>query len=372
MKICYIADAGSIHTQRWVTYFADKGHEVYLISPRPFGDNNIENVKLYILKRVRSQIRVISFPINLLSYIIRVRRLIRKVKPDILHAHYITDCGFWGALSGFHPFVLSAWGSDVLVNPRKPKIAKWIVKYTLKKADLITCDGENTKEEMVKLGAKRKKIRLIYFGVDTQKFSPKQRDEKLKEELQIFGSPVIISLRNLNPIYDVESLIRAIPLVLEEAPKAKFVIAGRGPEEAKLKDLAQSLDVSDSVRFVGCIPHNELPKYLASSAVYVSTSLSEGGIAVSTLEAMACGLPVVTTDVGDNKKWVEEGVNGFIVPLKAPESLAEKIVYLLQNEQIRMGFGQRNRKIIEQRNNYYEEMAKMDNIYEELIERCKS
>jgi glycosyltransferase involved in cell wall biosynthesis len=87
---------------------------------------------------------------------------------------------------------------------------------------------------------------------------------------------------------------------------------------------------------------------------------------------MACGLPVVITDFGDNRNWVEDGVSGFIVPLQDPKALAEKIIYLLKNEGVRMKFGMRNREIIEDRNNYYKEMEKMENIYMELIERYKS
>ena len=86
---------------------------------------------------------------------------------------------------------------------------------------------------------------------------------------------------------------------------------------------------------------------------------------------MACGLPVVITDFGDNSKWVEDGVNGFVVPLKDPKALAEKIIYLLKNEDERMKFGGRNRKIVEERSNYYTEMKKMEKIYEELIVKYK-
>jgi len=103
--------------------------------------------------------------------------------------------------------------------------------------------------------------------------------------------------------------------------------------------------------------------------VYVSTSLSDAGIAASTAEAMACRLPVVVTDVADNKKWVDNGVNGFVVPIKDPKSLAEKIIYLLQNENIRKKFGKINRKIIEEKNNYYKEMKKMEDIYKRLTRR---
>ena len=241
----------------------------------------------------------------------------------------------------------------------------------LKKADLITCDAEHIKEPLTELGAGSQKIRLIYFGVDTQKFNQKQRDEKLLNGLGISGLPIIISLRSFKPIYDIESLIVSIPMVLKEFPEAKFVIAGEGSQKVKLKELAKSLGALDSVKFVGGIPNDELPRYLASADIYVSTSLSDAGLAASTAEAMACGLPVIITDFGDNKKWVEDGINGFIIPLKDPKSLAEKIIYLLKNEDVRKEFGKRNRKIIEERNNYYKEMKKMENIYEQLIREHK-
>jgi len=82
---------------------------------------------------------------------------------------------------------------------------------------------------------------------------------------------------------------------------------------------------------------------------------------------MASGLPVIVTDSGDNKKWVEENKGGFVVPLKNPEKLAEKIIYLLKNENLRKSFGEYNRKIIEEKNNYYKEMEKMEGVYKKLI-----
>jgi glycosyltransferase involved in cell wall biosynthesis len=237
----------------------------------------------------------------------------------------------------------------------------------LNKVDLITCDANHIKKPLIELGVKPPKIHLIYFGTDTQKFKPR---EKIREEFGIFDSLSVISLRALKPLYDVESLITSASLVLREVPDVKFVIAGNGSEEIRLKDLANSLGISDNVEFVGLISNNELPQYLSSMDVYVSTSLSDAGLAASTAEAMACGLPAVITDFGDNRNWVEDGVSGFVVPLKDP--LAEKIVYLLKHEDIRKEFGMRSRKIIEDRNNYYKEMENMENIYIDLVKRYKS
>jgi glycosyltransferase involved in cell wall biosynthesis len=350
--------------QKWAKWFADKGHEVHLITSN---SAEIRGVTLHLIGT-----GIEGSPFNFLKKTLQARKLVRKIKPDILHAHYVFGYGTFGAFANYHPFVVSAWGSDILIDAKESILKRQITKYVLKKTDLITCDADHMKKAMIELGTDHKKIFIIYFGIDTKKFSPQESSEKIREAFGMPNSPVIISLRNLEPLYDVKSLITAIPLVLKESPEAKFVIAGRGSQEVKLKELAKSLEVSDSIRFVGFIPNDELPKYLIMSNIYVSTSLSDAGIAASTAEAMACGLPVVITDFGDNRNWVEDGVSGFIVPLKDPKTLAERINYLLENEDIRKEFGMRNRKIIEDRNNYYKEMEKMESIYIELVERYKS
>lgn len=361
LKTCYLADGQSVHTLKWVRYFADRGYDVHLVTFNKTGP--IEGVKVQNLRYFWKW----AYPFR----IIEIKNAVKKIDPDVLHAHYISHYGMYGALTGFKPFAVSAWGSDVLINPKKSRIKKHVVKYVLRKADLITCDAEHVREAIRKLGAVPEKISVINYGVDTRKFIPGRKSEKLRTKLGIHDSPTVISLRNLNPLYDVESLIRAMPLVLKEIPESKFVIAGRGSEETRLKELAKSLGVSENTKFVGFIPNDELPQYLTSMDVYVSTSPSDAGLSASTAEAMACGLPVIITDVADNRKWVEDGVNGFVVPIKDPKSLAQRIIYLLKNDEIRRRFGKVNRKIIDERNNYYKEMEKMESIYEELAERHK-
>ena len=363
MKICYLANAESIHTQKWVKYFAERGHEVHLISSSRIRSDLLENVSLYLVRMVRGVRGV-----NHLFSMIQIKKMMKKISPDILHAHYVTDYGFWAALCRFHPLVVTAWGSDILISAQKSKLSKLKVKFALRQADLITCDAEHLTYRMIDLGASREKIKLIYFGVDTHKFSPKQGDQGLKEKLHLGSeSLLIISLRNLSSLYDVETLLRASPSVFKDFPNAKFIIAGEGEQRDYLENLAISLGVSDCIRFIGRIPNHEIPRYLASSDIYVSTSLSDAGLAASTAEAMACGLPVVITDFGNNRDWVKDGEGGFIIPTKNPAILAEKIVYLLQNQDVRRRFGKVNRGVIEERNNYEKEMKLMEDIYFQLI-----
>lgn len=369
MKICYIASP-SVHTNRWVKYFVNKGHEVHLItSVEPSG--SIENVRLHLLKRIGPRLRVVNFLINSVPMLIQFKRLVRNIKPDIIHGYQIMDTTLLGAASGFHPFVVTPWGSDVLIIPQKSKMSRRLIQYVLKRADLIAGDAEHIRKPLAKLGADPQKIRVIYWGVEIQKFNPEQKDERLREELGIFNSPTIISLRRFEPIYDVETLINAVPLVLKEVPEAKFLLVEKGSQEEKLKQLAKSLGISDNVKFVGWVPEDELPRYLTLADIYVSTSLSDAGLASSTAEAMACGLPVVITNFGDNRKWVQDDVNGYIIPLRSPQALASRIIHLIQNKDIREKFGQINRQIIEERNNWEQEMRKMEKLYQELVKRCK-
>jgi len=363
MRLCYLGSANNIHTQRWVKYFAEKGYDIHVIS---YEFENIDNVKVYTLSEAKN--RYLSFFIRYFA----VKKLINKIKPDIIHAHYVGGYGWLAALTGFHPFVASAWGTDVLVEPKISRVSRLLTRFALKKADLITCDGENSEDAMINLDINQKKIKIIFHGVDTRKFNFKQGDKEVIKNLFDEGDfPAVISDRSLKPIYDIETLIKAIPLVLKTIPDAKFIIAGEGEQKKYAMTLAKSLNVFDATRFVGQILHDELPKYLSSSDVYVSTSLSDGGMAVSTLEAMACGLPCIVTDVGDNNKWIINGESGFVIPTKNPKTLAEKIIYLIKNEMLRKKIGGRSRKIIEDKQDYGKEMLKMENLYKELIERYK-
>jgi len=366
MKICYIADASSVHTQRWVNYFADRGDETHLISSRD-GEGYVSSVHFHRLTTLQPQLPVLSKYLDFLVQMIQVRKLVRMIQPDILHAHHIAVNGYLGVVSGFHPLIFTAWGSDILIHPRKNRVWRMLTRYALKKADSITCDADHIVEAIIKLGANPEKIHLIYFGTDIQKFRPQPRNNGLRETLGLGDSPVVISLRNLIPIYNVESLINAMPLVLKEIPEAKFIIAGDGKQRVYLEGLAKSLGASESARFVGGISNDKLPEYLTSADIYVSTSLSDAGLAASTAEAMACGLPVIVTDFGDNRKWVEDEVNGFIVPLHDPAALASRINYLLHKRDDRIRFGQAGRQIIEERNNHEKQMEKAGELYEQLI-----
>ncbi len=370
MKIAYFADCKSCHTIRWINYFKKRGHDVFAITSELNDEMGIKQYKLVggipmPLAGKDSAFRYVFSPFTILS----VRSILAKEMPDIVHAHYASHYGFIAALTNYHPMILTTWGSDILINPGQFRILRYMVQYALKKADLITCDAKHMIKSLEKFGVIHSKIHLIYFGTDTQIFNPKQRSTELRARFTFDNPPIIMSLRNLEPIYDVETLIKSVRIVLKKVSKAKFVVVGEGSQEMFLRELAEKLQVSQNICFIGSIPNKEVAKYLASSDIYVSSSLSDAGLAASTAEAMACGVPVIITDFGDNKEWVENGVNGFLFPAKDTNSLAENIIYLIDHEKERTKFGEINQDIINKKLNHLKEMAKMENLYEVLSKR---
>jgi glycosyltransferase involved in cell wall biosynthesis len=365
MKICYIADGSSIHTQRWLNYFAAKGHEVHLIywKTRP---GYYENVRIHLLKRFAPKIWPVTRYFSFLQWIFQIRKLVKEIKPDVLDAHFVIDNGLLAACSGFHPFIVTAWGSDVLIFPRRNFIWRIIAGFVLKRADRVICDSEVVKTGLLSLGTKAEKVAKIYNGIDTRQFSPQQADKALKNKLGIAGFPTIICIRHLRPLYNVAMLVKAIPLVLKDAPQARFIIAGDGVQRGYLENLTATLGVAPNVSFIGYVPHDELPGYLASSDIYVTTSRSDSS-SQSLQEAMACELAPVVTDLPANREWIKDGENGFIVPQDDHQALAERIVFLIKDSETRAKFGKMNRELIIDNAEYEKEMGKVEKLYEGMI-----
>jgi glycosyltransferase involved in cell wall biosynthesis len=345
-----------------VSFFAQQGHEVHWISRGGFRAPPGDPIRSYEIAPEPAT------PIRVARAAVQLRGLLRAIRPDLLHAHGAGGNGLVGALTGFHPYVVTAWGSEILILA-KSMLWRPFVTFALRQADLVTCDGQHMVKAMVALGVTDRKIRLVGFGTDTERFRPGPPSVERRRALGVDERPMIISLRSLEPLYDIETLLRAIPLVLRRVPSAVFVIAGAGSEKDRLIQLAESLRITDAIRFPGQIANHLLPEYLTSADVYVSTSLSDAGLAASTAEAMACGLPVVVTDSGENALWVKDGEGGFVVPVRSPERLAEKIAHLLEDPEERTRYASYNRSVIEERNNYRIEMTRMATLYHELAGR---
>lgn len=361
LRLGFLAPANSIHSLRWIKYFSEKAHDVSWISYHPIIPEHQNSLKVRYTEVAAS--RGIFF--RTIQAVLRTRRLLAQIKPDLLHVHSVAFYGLAGYFCGFRPMVATAWGSDVLFA-NDSVLRRFFTRKVLKSCEVITCDARHMVEAIGRLKVSGKAVRIINFGIDTQKFSPDIFDQTLGAGTKDQSAPVVLSTRSLLPIYDLLSLLEAIPIVLQACPTCQFIIAGTGPEEKMLKEKAIELNIHQAIKFVGRLANDQLPNYYRSATVYVSTALSDAGIAASTAEAMACGAPVVITDSGENREWVEDGRSGFIVPVKNPRALAERVLRLLQDPDLRQRFSKNARSMIMERNDYGCEMGKMEKIYLEV------
>lgn len=355
IKICYLADAGSIHTQRWCKHFSKQGFEVHVITFRNF---TIENTTVHFIDA--GTIGVSGGNWKVLKKVPAIRRIIKKIKPDILHAHYATSYGLAGALAGFHPYIITALGTDVLISPFQSKIYKIAVKYALRKADWITAMADHMRDKIISLGINPQKISTVVFGIDPEIFNTSNR---------IIGKEkfVITSTRNFEKVYNVNDLIEAFAIVQKKLPIAFLNLIGSGSLEAQIKAKVDELNLIDSVKFFGRIPQLEISEILQKSHVFVSVSSSDGNN-ISLNEAMACGCFSVVTDIPANRQWLNEGLNGYFVDVNNPEILAAKLIDACNNFEINIQkCSAYNAKVISEKGIWSTNMKMVEDKYIKLV-----
>jgi glycosyltransferase involved in cell wall biosynthesis len=363
LRIAYISIGGHIHTNRWLSYFKRKGHEVHLITSQPHDDPDIE---VYDLAS--------SMPIRALHYaygLLRLKRILRRIRPDLLHVHFLTGYGYWGAFSGFHPTVLTVWGDDVYFTPKTSFLKNKLARYALRKADVVTGDSKDIIEESIRMGAPEDKAYVIQWGVELDKFSPGVAST-VRDELSIAPEqPFILSTRSFTQAYyNIDIILEAMPRVLKAFPDAVLVVAGNEGDDAEFRKYAERVGVLEHSCFVGRIPHEKLPEYLVAADAFITVP-SVDATAVSLLEAMACETPVVASDLASNREWIFDHESGLIVEPRDVEGLSEAIIQYLSSKELRGRVGKRARGIVKENADHETNMKRMEEICLQLVEEYK-
>jgi len=296
-----------------------------------------------------------------------LKKNLTRIKPDVLIGCWASTYGFYSAYSNFHPFILFIWGSDVLIFPRKYFPLKPLIVYSLRKADVVVVDSEVQKEAAIELGCDPQKI-VKFPWVNLNEFSGNQKQRvKIRRECGWSNDNiVVISLRHHKPIYGVEYLINAIPHILKENKNIKFLILGEGPLTENFKLSVDKFIKSGEVKFVGAVPHENIADYLSAADIYVSTSFSDGASA-SLLEAMACSLTPVVTEINGNKEWIRDGMNGLLVPVANSKSIVEKILLLASDHKLRKTLQVKAEETVRTRVNWNKNIDELTKIIDKII-----
>ena len=359
--IAILANSNSIHTQRWVNELVKRQYKIHLISQSAGCNNLPSHIDLHYL----------PFHCNI-GYFFNVpflKMLLRKIKPDLLHVHYASGYGTLGRLCGFHPYMLSVWGSDVFDFPYQSSIKMSLIQKNLRAADLIASTSNAMAKQTHKICEGLSKIHITPFGIDIHSFKPQGDANQQKIKTITVGT-----VKTLDFIYGVDILLKGFA----EARKAilsvdkkiasmlRLLIVGGGKEKDYLVNLANELGIMNVTEFAGAVPHSSVPDFLNNINVYVAASRYESfGVAV--LEASACALPVIVTNVGGLPEVVEDGVTGLVIPKDDHIALAKAIETLIMDESLRRTMGHAGLKRVVDNYTWENSVSIMEEVYKKII-----
>jgi glycosyltransferase involved in cell wall biosynthesis len=353
MRICLLADAQSVHTRRWLGFLSRRGHELDIISFRPAA-SPAGRIHAFGWGRRLGKLRY-------LLYLGQIRRLVRRLDPQIVHAHHATSYGLAGALADHHPFLIHTWGRDVLDFPRYWAYRR-LLHFNLGRADVITCTSQVMARAVRQFTDPETPIHVVPFGVDLGQFRPRSAPRSP-------AAPLIIGLvKSLERLYGIEVLLRAFCALPAEKFDLGLLIVGDGTQRPALESLVRELGIGARTRFAGRVPHDQVIRYLHQMDVFVLPSLQES-FGVAAVEASAAGLPVIASNVGGVSEIVLDGETGFLVPPNDVGALVERLVQLIADPTLRSRMGQAGRAFVRAHYDWQANTAQMERVYRSLVQR---
>lgn len=362
MRICFVAPADNYHTKKWCEYFVSRGYEVHVIS---FTYGDMQNVDVH---HIDLGVTAQSSDIGKLKYLCsagKVRKIIEQIHPDIINAHYASSYGSVMALTGLKGYVVSVWGSDVYDFPNKSIFHTFLLKYALKKARYIFSTSKAMAEETHKYTDKP--IEITPFGVKVDLFNPNKRTRGDD------GKFIVGTVKTLSPKYGIDYLVKAVALSRKQRPdiNLELRIAGKGTHEKAYKQLACDLGIDDITKWLGFISQEQAAQELVNMDVAVIPSLQES-FGVSAVETQACGVATIISNVPGLMEATRPGFSSIVVPRENSEALAEKIVELYDNLELRKQLGSNGRKFVLENYEYNMCFEKIGRLFEGIVGREKS
>ncbi len=360
MKVLLLSDANSIHTKRWVSGLNDLKVKIALWSiSEPQADfyDHIQGVEVFSAGLEQNRFSMWQ-KLKYLTLQRSIKVAIQKFQPDILHAHYASSFGFLGALTQFHPFILSVWGSDVYEFPNQNLLFKKILKYNFSKADVLLSTSHAMAREAKKFT--QKSFHITPFGIDLQLFSP---NNMTKNKIFTIGT-----IKTLEKKYGIDLLIQTFCSLKKMLPTVnlKLRIVGEGSIKKELIRQVDQLGLINDCEFVGSVPYEQVPLELGKLDVCLCLSRAES-FGVAAVEASAMELPVIVSDAGGLPEVIDHEITGFVIPKGNPELATEAILKLYKDEDLRRKMGKAGRQKVQDEFDWKDNVQMMKLIYSDSL-----
>ena len=363
LRILGVGNVRSINFVRWARRLAERGHEVHLAGERPVERlEDLEGIHVHHLGGVERLNRVRGLQAWVFPR--AVRRLGRRLGVDLVHAHQLFPFGVGAAGSRLRPFVLSPWGTDILVQARTGRRAD-AARAAIAGADRLVLNSDANERACLELGARPETIRRIVWYAEVDRFRPDRGDPGLRQRLGWPGDTlVVLSPRALRADTNIDVVVRAFAAAAPEEPRARLLLAARRtPLRAELEALAGELGIRPLVAFHRA-ELDELPALYASADVLVTLARSDSTPA-SLLEAMASGLPAVCGIAPSIDEWVAQDEGAELVPCRDVDAVAAALGRLLADPALRRRYGERNARVVRER--IADPGQALEELYRELV-----
>ena len=364
MRVLYFTAGDSPHDRRFLDALAGTTHQVFAL--RLFAQS----------PQTPTRVRELSWPDGMpdvsdrqgwQAAVRQLEKLLTTMKIDLVHAGPIQGPAFLTACSGFHPLVAMSWGSDLLREAHRSPWMQYATQVALTHTDVFLGDCQAVADQAAAFGVSRDRMVIFPWGVDLQHFSPQNGQDAgqaatglaLRRQLGWQDHFVILCNRTWAPIYGVDVLAKAFVAAVDENPDLRLLLVGDGPEAAAIHKILSPVDAR--VHYPGRLEYADLPGMYAASDLFISPSHSDGS-SISLLEAMACGRPVLVSDIPGNREWVAPGRTGDLFPDGDVSVLQERILKLAKSPALDR-LGQAARSLAVRRANWWVNFQKCLSAY---------
>jgi L-malate glycosyltransferase len=361
LKIIYFSKNYTPHDYRFLSSLSKTEHEIFFLqletTTRQTEDRPVpENVQQILWAGGKHTFRWRDVP----RLTFDLRRIVKEIKPELIHAGPIQNCAFLAALSGFRPLLAMSWGYDLVMDADKSAWMQWVTRYTLKRSAFFTSDADVSRNKAISFGMDPEKTVVFPWGTDIEHFIPKTFKRSNVKTFTLFCS------RTWESIYGVDVLAKAFVKVTAQSPNVDLILLSGGSQGPHLRQIFMNGGVLDRVHFGGQVGQRDLPRWYHMADLYISPSHVDGS-SVTLMEALASGLPCIVSDIPGNKEWIEDGVNGWLFRDGDVDDLAEKILHAIENKRSFKKIGEAARKTAEQKADWKKNFGKLLEAYDTIM-----
>lgn len=367
VRILLLSDINSPHTIKWAVGLAKSGIHVGVFSFHKHAwqwNESHKNIVIFnqIVADDGTEQKNLLSKFSYLKSHSYLKEVIHEFQPDIVHAHYASSYGLLGALCGFNPFFISAWGSDVMRFPQSGILQRWIVRFNLRRAAKIFATSKALQNTLSQLGFRST---VIPFGIDINIFSPIRNTELFSENELVIGT-----IKSLQPLYRTEWIVKAFALVQQQRTDLplRLLVVGGGTQEAELKQLARQFCANGTFHFTGRIDYSRIPAMHQQLDIFAHAAVNES-FGVSTLEASACGKPVVACKSGGASEVAINEQTALLYEENDFDQLVSHLHRLVEDASLRKKLGNNGRQFVCENFDWNKNMNLMIDEYQQQIKK---